>query len=396
MELILRLCTAKAYVKNGKCGVNAGTYSSSDELSTCIDGTLKTPPGVMVNGLYNRFEWTCDGVGPTSTSASCTANTVTVMTNGECYNHGVKTFDNDSDIRPQCVKGDTTAISPISGNWGWTCVGLNGGTTATCSALKSVPPVVGCGSANGNAFLTAPINNLCTSSGVESNVVVAGDGWDWTCGGTSCHAKLQVCDTGESSYSYTNNIYNFSFEYCFATGKDLKNIADTVSPINKECLASESKCINKSFNNGCVPDTKTCSSYGGYSGVYVSSGVSDNYKNSARAFMDSDNKPVMVMRVWSVPRVGNTKSATGPFIDFEEWLARVNIGGTYSPAKRVSMNNDYIIYNQGNSYYFWSPNIDNAGIGNMYVYVLTYQEGGDKTLFDQIISNIKFNINKNQ
>ena len=59
------------------------------------------------------------------------------------------------------------------------------------------------------------------------------------------------------------------------------------------------------------------------------------------------------------------------------------------------MNNDYIIYNQGNSYYFWSPNIDNLGVGNMYVYVLTYQEGGDKTLFEQIISNIKFNINKN-
>ena len=45
----------------------------------------------------------------------------------------------------------------------------------------------------------------------------------------------------------------------------------------------------------------------------------------------------MVFRVWSVPRIGDTYKASGPFIDFETWISRLNIGGTYTPAQRVGM-----------------------------------------------------------
>src|SRR5271166_3666672 len=93
-----------------------------------------------------------------------------------------------------------------SGPWNWTCVGSNGGTTATCSAiLSSASSGSGgssgaCGSANGVPTSTAPTTNLC-SAGVWGSVYGSGP-WNWTCvgsnGGTtaSCSAPLSFASGG--------------------------------------------------------------------------------------------------------------------------------------------------------------------------------------------------------
>ena len=105
-----------------------------------------------------------------------------------------------------CAAGTATAVSG-TGPWTWSCMGLNGGTNANCSAgirtkiglpwmqLLLAQPVNGaCGSANGGMFPTAPTENLCSTGTVSAFIFKLPTGWIWTCTGTdggtnaSCHA----------------------------------------------------------------------------------------------------------------------------------------------------------------------------------------------------------------
>ena len=90
-----------------------------------------------------------------------------------------------------CSAG-TPSIVAGSGPWTWTCAGLNGGSTTSCSANKIVVDGA-CGSADGGFFSSDPSSNLC-DAGVPS--AVAGSGpWSWTCVGlgggatVSCSAQ---------------------------------------------------------------------------------------------------------------------------------------------------------------------------------------------------------------
>lgn len=180
-------------------------------------------------------------------------------------------------------------------------------------------------------------------------------------------------------YEYNNMAYNFGFYYCKAGRSILSTRNDKINTNDAYCQ-SGLKCIDRSCSS-------SCEEKGGFSGVYVI-----NNSESAKAFVDSNGKPVMVMRVWNVPRMYEN-GQKGPFINFSEWLTRMKIGGVYDFVKRSSFPYDYMIYNQGNSYYFWAPNINSEGKGFINVYVLTYQEGGDRALFDEIINNVRFTTN---
>jgi hypothetical protein len=120
-----------------------------------------------------------------------------LATNGVCGSSNGATVSS-APTANLCLVG---AASPASGTgpWTWTCAGINGGVTASCSANKANTAVNGaCGSANGKPTQTAPRTGLC-ASGVAS--VVAGTGpWTWTCAGTgggssaSCSAPVaSVC-----------------------------------------------------------------------------------------------------------------------------------------------------------------------------------------------------------
>jgi len=202
-------------------------------------------------------------------------------------------------------------------------------------------------------------------------------------------------DYNDDLYEYNNPSYNFGFYYCKGSKSDLSTRNDNINTNDAACGSSTYKCINRSCMSVCDAASK------GFSGVYVihsdSNDITKMYNDTAKVFVDSDSKPVMVMRIWNVPRMYKNASGVegsyGPFINFTEWLTRMNIGGTYKFIKRSSFPDDYMIYNQGNSYYFWAPNINSVGNGYINVYVLTYQESGDKALFDEIISNVRFTTN---
>lgn len=105
-----------------------------------------------------------------------------------------------------CSTGTATAVSG-TGPWTWRCMGLNGGTNASCSAgiratiglpwmqLLLAQPVNGaCGSANGGMFAVAPTENLCSAGTVSAFRFTWPSGWNWSCvgldGGSNayCHA----------------------------------------------------------------------------------------------------------------------------------------------------------------------------------------------------------------
>ncbi len=232
--------------------------------------------------------------------------------------------------------------------------------------------------------------------------------------------------TEDDLYIYTNESYNFGFYYCKQQG-DLGNLTvqdDSINSNDAECPSGLKKCMDRSCrivcnrnacsnaNNAstqctgsnigdCCGQGKQCDSngeckdafydYGGYSGAYVL----ENNNESHKVFLDDNNKPVMVMRVWSVPRAEGDNN-DGLFVTFKEWVARMTEieHSTFLPYKRENFEDDYYIFqnNTGTTYYFWAPNISGSN-GYINVYVLSYHEGGDLDLFRQIIQNIRFNTN---
>lgn len=82
-----------------------------------------------------------------------------------------------------CSAGTASTVTG-NGPWNWNCIGINGGTNAICSASPTVVPVTGsCGFANSGSFTAAPSNNLC-NSGTASSVSGSGP-WSWTCSGSN-------------------------------------------------------------------------------------------------------------------------------------------------------------------------------------------------------------------
>lgn len=107
-----------------------------------------------------------------------------------------------------CSSGTATAVSG-NGPWTWSCKGLNGGTTAYCSAkirttiglpwlqLLLNSPINGtCGPAHGTFYQSEPTTGLCYSGTASDLTLYYQSVWIWTCfgsdGGTdaSCFAVL--------------------------------------------------------------------------------------------------------------------------------------------------------------------------------------------------------------
>ena len=130
-----------------------------------------------------------------------------------------------------CSSGHPGEIAP-SGSW--TCYGENGGVNVNCSIQDNM--INGsCGSANGSRFLNKPISNLC-EIGMASTVSGSGP-WTWTCSGHN-GGTVASCSALKANSLNTTNIQilaptagelikagrNYQIKW-LADGKDLLNIA---------------------------------------------------------------------------------------------------------------------------------------------------------------------------
>jgi len=185
-------CTAYR-VLDGVCGSGATNTYTIPTANFCSSGTASSVSG------EGPWSWTCAGVYG-GTAPACTANK---SVDGVCgsanktYAYDVTSYGSDT----FCTAGSSSPATPSfpaqGGSTSWTCVGQNGGTTASCSASRNNAPVNGvCGTSNNSNFYSAPSTNLC-SVGTASSV--SGEGpWSWTCAGiysgttASCTANKSV------------------------------------------------------------------------------------------------------------------------------------------------------------------------------------------------------------
>lgn len=150
------------------------------------------------------FYWTCLGVDGGAT-ATCSAN---LIVNGLVGSASGQGFISLSASSPNlCAAGQVSNFQATTNGWTWSCAGLYGGTTDNSGQANLLPGGV-CGNINGMTVYPMPTSNLCTNG--QASAVTAGDSWNWTCsgGGTtqSCMAffpAYYVSPTGSDSNNGT-------------------------------------------------------------------------------------------------------------------------------------------------------------------------------------------------
>ncbi|MCX6721666.1 MAG: discoidin domain-containing protein, partial [Candidatus Staskawiczbacteria bacterium] len=179
---------------NGACGsANGVSVSTAPTTNLCSTGTASA---LLASPFgVTSWSWNCMGSGIGATTASCSTN-ATVPTNGVCGTANGQAFSS-APITNLCSVGSVYNFSG-SGPWTWTCLGVGMGPTLSANCSTVNPAVNGvCGSANGGLFIGAPTTNLC-STGTASIVSGAGP-WTWSCLGSGTGATTASCSTYTST-----------------------------------------------------------------------------------------------------------------------------------------------------------------------------------------------------
>ncbi len=153
---------------DGVCGVASGTGTDQMPMSDlCVAGYASAVTG---NGPW---AWTCSGLNG-GQAATCSAAPKLNAVCGPASLVGSTTTPKNA----LCSVGQASTVNG-NGPWSWTCAGTNGGASVSCESHLSQNGT--CGLSHGTSVSEAPSENLC-ASGKASRV--AGNGpWSWTCSG---------------------------------------------------------------------------------------------------------------------------------------------------------------------------------------------------------------------
>jgi hypothetical protein len=160
------------------------TGTTSQSIAETANGTEVT---ALPNNGFGFVNWTgTDGFVATSTNPLIVTSVTTNMTitanfsssvDGRCGTSNNGTFA-VAPIDNYCTAGTTSKVTG-TGPWNWTCSGINGGTTANCSAATSLVPVKpGDCDNSGNvtiAEVQSAINMFLGLKKVETCVDTSGD-----------------------------------------------------------------------------------------------------------------------------------------------------------------------------------------------------------------------------
>ncbi len=226
-------CSASLAVApvNGACGTfNGATLASKPTTNLCSTGAASAVSG------SGPWSWNCAGSNG-GTTALCSAQLAPSPVNGACGSSNGQTLS--STPTNLCNPGTASTISG-SGPWSWSCMGLNGGATASCSASLAPAPVNGaCGLSSGDTLASIPTSGLC-STGTASSVNGSGP-WTWSCAGSnrgttaSCSALSSATNTtkqvpGPSQALFDNPYYSCVRNYYVATTGSDTNPGTQASP----------------------------------------------------------------------------------------------------------------------------------------------------------------------
>lgn len=212
--------------------------SDGVSLAFTIYGSFPPPPPPASDCTSQTKNWTVSGTNCSGTiaavnhGASGTATDSTTPDTGTATyscNNGTLTIQSGATCDPTlagvcgtangvssptapstnlCSIGTPSSVTSSSGNWNWTCAGVNGGASASCSAPQSIDGI--CGPANGSAVYTKPTSGLC--AGGNATPVIGAGPFEWNCNGinggmnVTCSAILIVngqCGPAQGQYTTT-------------------------------------------------------------------------------------------------------------------------------------------------------------------------------------------------
>ena len=184
-------CSASRAVEiiNGACGTANGKIFSA--AANGYGSDTQCARGTSNNTAFPApgasVSWTCSGVNG-GTTASCSASRVLIAACGTANNKTYLFTDNSYGADTQCASGtaNNTAFPSPGQTVSWICSGANSGANASCSASRAIEIMNGvCGSANAQSFTSTPTAGLC-SRGTASAVAYTGsNSWLWTCYGSN-------------------------------------------------------------------------------------------------------------------------------------------------------------------------------------------------------------------
>ncbi len=201
VNAVTATCNVAISAINWVCGPANWTTVSSSNEPS----TFATCTAGTVSSLVrqNPTTWSCVGSNG-GTTASCSVNLTELASNGSCWSANGTSL-NTAPTSNLCIDWTPSTVNDNNGMWWtWSCNGLNWWLNAWCSATKSTTPSFAgaCGSSNWGSFDVAPTTNLC-SYGTASAVTGSGP-WSWTCYGTA--GNNQSCSAQKSWTSCTNTV----------------------------------------------------------------------------------------------------------------------------------------------------------------------------------------------
>ena len=227
------------------------TESSSKPSATATGWTTIAPTTFTASGAGSKdlYAWAKDAAENVSLPVLAKVMiTLPQPVNGACGSSNDGTFP----VAPTtnlCSIGTASTLTG-TGPWNWTCPGSNGGTTANCLAYFQPVPVNGqCGNAAGKPFIAAPVADLCVSG--TASAVAKGDSWSWSCNGLnggssiSCTAIIAAVQqnpaTAVTDMTWQHIGPSGANTYCFA-----------IDPTNNQTIYAGTYAggVYKSLNGG--------------------------------------------------------------------------------------------------------------------------------------------------
>ncbi|MFA5246999.1 MAG: hypothetical protein WC408_03890, partial [Candidatus Micrarchaeia archaeon] len=205
---------------DGACGPAAKYYPES---ATAYDGAFCSagtalPSNPEFPGGGSSSAWACRGVNR-GNSASCTASREVLPVAGKCGSIAGTKLDSAPSNDLCSVTSVTPSVQSTSTGWEWHCIGINGGSPITCSANRQTNGV--CGPAAANTY-TKPSTGLCNPGEASS---IAGNGpWTWTCAGYYGGDKSPTCTAPQSVDGECSSNVNGQKYYTFPSGIGLCSV----------------------------------------------------------------------------------------------------------------------------------------------------------------------------
>jgi len=119
--------------------------------------------------------------------------------NGVCGTANTYGYPSTTEIdtaAERCSVGTFTSFTDAGSTWTWSCTGINGGSTANCSANKAI-----CGTSDNKTYASEPLTNLC-AYGSESSRTLTDNVWTWSCSNNP--GVNDSCSTNKTSCGSSN------------------------------------------------------------------------------------------------------------------------------------------------------------------------------------------------